>query len=95
MKRLNRFTRIAAIATYMVLVALLLFSCNNYNETVVADFNQLKCPIVLLGKNESVGSYNISVIDGTGHVSSYGNASYFANGIGVNYNVGDTLKHCN
>lgn len=77
---------------------ILLFSCTinqtDYTGKTVKQFNEMKPPIILLCKTESMkDKYGVSLIDGDGKVYTFGNVSLLANGIGNDYCVGDTIKH--
>lgn len=64
----------------------------DYTDYTVADFNKLKHPVVLIGKNKSLGEYSIVVKDVNDTIRYYGNLSSMASAIGYSHNVGDTLK---
>jgi hypothetical protein len=65
----------------------------NYNEFVIADFNNLVPPVILMGAAKDQWShYSITIIDGRDTIRSYDNMSTFANTIGASRKVGDTLK---
>lgn len=67
----------------------------SHTTQTVRIFNELIPPVVLFSKEESMWSYGVSLLDGDGVLHHFGNASTLANGIGDNYNVGDTLKFIN
>lgn len=77
---------------------LLLYSCGDnsqtksYSQQTVDSFNQLKSPVILIGKYESMNHFSIAVKDSLGKVEYYGNTSIFANTIGESRKIGDTLK---
>jgi len=64
----------------------------DYTDFTEKDFSKLKSPVILIGKSESMGQYNIVVKDSCGTIRAYGNQSFMANGIGESRAIGDTLK---
>jgi hypothetical protein len=65
---------------------------HNYDAEVEAKFNQLKSPVVLVGKDKTLGEWGITVKDSTGFVYTISCSSDLANNIGASRKVGDTLK---
>ena len=64
----------------------------DYTDYTQQDFSKLKSPVILIGKSESMGNYNITVKDSIGTIRAYGNRSFMANSIGESRTIGDTLK---
>lgn len=78
---------------YLLLFGVVLFSsCDNKGLSPDDQFNQLKAPIVLIGKSEVHGWYNITVIDANRAVLTISQLS-LSNNIGRSHNVGDTIIH--
>jgi hypothetical protein len=88
MKRLSHF--------FYCVLCLVLFGCDiQQQDTPTEKFNRLKPPITLFAKSESnlcSGCWGVELMDGEGKLHSFGNATQLGNGIGMHYNVGDTLK---
>ena len=63
----------------------------DYTAKTIELFNSLEAPVVLFAKKETWGMYSISVIDGDGKITAFGNMSTLANQIGDTYERGDTL----
>jgi hypothetical protein len=77
---------------YLMLVFGLL-SCEQA-EPPINRLNRLSRPVVLIGKSESnfcSDCWGITVIGSNGNVESFGNALGFANNIGAQWSVGDTI----
>lgn len=81
---------------FYCVLCLVLFGCNTEKPQHPTDkFNELKPPVILFAKSESnlcSGCWGVELMDGDGKVHSFGNATQIANGIGMHYSVGDTLK---
>lgn len=82
----------------IIAIGFLTLSCDkskpekSYSEITVEKFNRMKSPVILLTKTDSWAGYGVTMTDGDDEVHYFGNMSSFANGIGQNYKVGDTLK---
>lgn len=63
----------------------------NYESYTDKEFNALTPPVILIGKEKSFDLYSISVKDRNNKVLYIGNMSGFANSIGEQREVGDTL----
>ena len=75
---------------FIISLSICLFSCKG---TYDKEFNQLKRPVVLVGKSkQSNNTWAIVVRDGNGNVKSFSDLSILANCIGNSHEVGDTLK---
>ena len=79
---------------FIISLSICLFSCegNTYDERVESEFNQLKGPVVLVGKSIASYGWDIIVKDGDGNVKSFYHVSTLATCIGNSHEVGDTLK---
>lgn len=64
---------------------------SNYSEETAEELEKLIPPVTLLSKASNFGGYSVSVQDATGNIYYMGNMSTVANGIGENYEVGDTI----
>ena len=64
----------------------------NYSEQTSNMLNDMEAPVILLVKADNIGGYSVTLQDATGEAFYMGNMSTVANGIGQNYNVGDTIK---
>ena len=86
-----------SILILMLVLMLALVSCNeytvkeSYTDKSVREFNALERPVVLAGKEKSLGGYSITVLSRNGKVYTIGNMSTLATTIGESRNVGDTL----
>jgi hypothetical protein len=87
--------------TLFIGVVICCFSCQDrwekmgyedYTDYTQKDLSKLKSPVILVGKSESMGNYNITVKDSCGTIRAYGNQSFMANSIGECRSIGDTLK---
>lgn len=72
-------------------------SASDHSQTTSCEledslFNKLKSPVVLIGKDKTLGMWGITVKDSTGYVLSIGDLCSIANNIGASRNIGDTLK---
>ena len=80
-----------------ILLITLLCSCsnkkgNNPSEQGDIDFNNLKSPVILIGKEKTLIGYNITVKDSTDKVVTFGDLQMISNTIGESRIIGDTLK---
>ncbi len=64
----------------------------SYTDYTVAQVNKMKSPVILIGKEKSLGCYGVSLKDSTGFLVYLGNMSSFANSIGESRKIGDTIK---
>jgi hypothetical protein len=64
----------------------------DYTTSSTEEFNKLKSPVIMIGKDEFAGMWDITVKDADNKVLHIGNMSGFANSIGASRMVGDTLK---
>jgi len=81
----------------LLLTICILASCEStksedYTDISTREFNTLKSPVILIGKEKSLGCYNITVIDSNKTILCIGNMSIIARTIGESRNIGDTLK---
>lgn len=94
---MRNLTKKLSYAIYIVL-GFVFISCEageptiNYSERTVNEFNEMKKPVRLLSKEDSMVGFGVNLIDGNDKVYYMGNMSSFANGIGSSYNIGDTIK---
>ena len=92
----------------LIAIALLLASCSEPEPKIVGKVNgveytewddfytaklsSLKSPVILIGKNETLGCWGITVQDANGEIVSIGNLVPTANNIGASRMIGDTIK---
>lgn len=104
MKHINRIVNRGLIGLLFYILALA--ACNNapegprasdeperdYDHEVDSVVNTLKSPVVLIGKDKTLGMWGVVLKDGTGFIYTIGDFSSFANKIGASRNIGDTIK---
>ena len=64
----------------------------DYTTVTDSIFNTLHSPVVLIGKDKSFGLWGVTLKDGSGKITTFGNFSSLANNLGASRKVGDTLK---
>jgi hypothetical protein len=67
---------------------------DSYDDYCNVTINELKPPIILIGKHESTmfdGLWGITVIDSEKRIVSFGDLSSLANNIGSSHNINDTI----
>jgi hypothetical protein len=73
-----------------------LISCDttetDYSKTSEKEINNLKSPVILIGKTEDLGQYSIAVRDSTNKILTIGNLSIVARIIGQSRKIGDTIR---
>jgi hypothetical protein len=53
--------------------------------------NELKPPIILIGKDEAMGYWGVTLVDSEKRVVVFGNRSSLANHIGSEHRINDTI----
>jgi len=90
----------------ILFVILSIYSCNNYDtnnrnyairrttytDISVKEINNLKAPVILIGKSKNLNLYNVLLKDANDSILYIGNMSLVANIIGESYKIGDTIK---
>jgi hypothetical protein len=64
----------------------------DWNQYYDAKLSKMVSPVILIGKDNTFGSWGITVKDKTGEVISIGNLVSTANNIGAVRHIGDTIK---
>lgn len=84
---------------FLLLIVISITSCdslkapeNRMHEEADSTFNSLPSPVILIGKAKSMGYIGITVKDGSGKITSFGNLIMLADNIGSTHNIGDTLR---
>lgn len=83
------------ILIFMALIAMLI-RCESHQETYSEKCDKaltaMPSPVVILGIHDTWAGYSVTLMDGSGHVETFGDMSTIANTIGQSRHIGDTIK---